>query len=84
MKRKQRLGREEAKTGGERKQRLERERAELTEAISRRAHRGLESLVRRWVAGLRPAHGSSDARFHKCRNDGVALVNRASLDPCRA
>src|SRR5687768_17061244 len=40
--------------------------------------------VRRWVAGLRPAHGSRGARFHKCRRNTSALVNRASLDPCRA
>src|SRR5688572_6632535 len=50
---------------------LPREEAEFAETISRRAHRALESLVRRWVAGLRPAHGSSDTRFHKChRNYG--------------
>src|SRR5688572_5725858 len=34
---------------------------EDTEAIPHRDPQRTESLVRRWVAGLRPAHGSRDA-----------------------
>src|SRR5688572_16847703 len=53
------------------------EEAENAETISRRAHRELESLVRRWVAGLRPAHGSRAARLsiHAARSAAHRLAD---------
>src|SRR5688500_16405828 len=63
--------------GRERKQRTQRLfHAELT-----------ESRVTGPAVGVGPAGRHMDREtlgFHKCRSTGGALVNRASLDPCRA
>src|SRR5688572_16111212 len=87
----QRVGREEAEAGREEAETREEGGGRDGERGSR-VHKGYftQSSQRAEFlsGGGSPAcgrpHRSRDARFHKCRWNVVALVNRASLDPCRA